>query len=116
MTEEKETGKKVDESWKQRVEKERAVSPQESGETEELPASFEMLVATLGMEALAALGEIPHPVTKKQETHLVQAKHLIDLLTMLKEKTKGNLTKQEAQGLEELCYTLKLKYVEKTGA
>ena len=114
MNEEKEAGKKVDETWKQHVEKERATS-QEPENLQELPATFDMLVATFGMEALAALGEIPHPVTRKQEVQLAQAKHLIDLLTMLKEKTKGNLTQQESQSLEELCYTLKLKYVEKAG-
>ena len=127
MNEEKETEKKVDETWKQRVDKERATNhaqrsergqeaaPREPEALEDLPATFEMLVATFGMEALVALGEIPHPVTRKQEIHLAQAKHLIDLLTMLKEKTKGNLTGQESQSLEELCYTLKLKYVEKAG-
>ena len=115
MSEEEQIRKKVDESWKERVEKERQVSGEEGEFLEEFPATFEFLITSLGMEALAALGEIPHPVTKKQEIHLAQAKHAIDLLTMLKEKTKGNLTEEQSKSLEELCYTLKLKYVEKAG-
>ncbi len=114
MKEDEEGRKKIDESWKARVEKERAAS-WEGEALEEVPSTFQFLITSLGMEALAALGEIPHPVTKKQEVHLAQAKHAIDLLTMLKEKTKGNLTEEESKTLEELCYSLKLKYVERAG-
>ena len=114
MTEEEKIRKKVDETWKERVEKERS-REEERDILEEIPASFQFLVTSLGMEALAALGDIPHPVTHKQEVNLPQAKHAIDLLTLLQEKTKGNLTEEEAKTLEELCYTLKLKYVEKAG-
>jgi len=114
MTEKDRPHKKVDESWKAQVNQER--SREEGGEvSREIPATFEFLITSLGMEALAALGEIPHPVTQKQELQLPQAKHLIDLLTMLQEKTRGHLTEEESKALEELCYTLKLKYVEKAG-
>lgn len=112
MTEPSKTPKKIDEAWKEKIEKERAKA-EASDLLEEPPATFQFLVTSLGMEALAALGEIPHPVTKKQGVTLPQAKHLIDVLTLLQEKTKGNLTEEESKTLEELCYTLKLKYVEK---
>ena len=114
MTEEKKAQKRVDETWKERVEKERS-KEERGGLLEEIPASFQFLITSLGMEALTALGEIPHPVTHKQEVNLPQAKHAIDLLAVLQEKTRGNLTEEEAKTLEELCYTLKLNYVEKAG-
>lgn len=83
-----------------------------SDQTTELPeANFLQLVFLLGTQALYGLGAIPNPVTKKTEPDLLVAKFNIDLLNMLQEKTKGNLTEGEAKGLEELLFDLRMRYV-----
>lgn len=66
------------------------------------------------MEALIALGDIPHPATNLQEANLEQAKYLIDILGMLADKTQGNLTPNESQLLEDAVYQLRMRFVEKT--
>ena len=58
------------------------------------------------------LGEVPHPATQQTEKNLDQAKFLIDTLVMLKEKTKGNLNKQEENLLNASVYELQMKFVE----
>jgi len=104
--------KKVDESWKNAVEKDKTEAPTEN----EIPipeASFSFFVTTLGIQIAIALGEIPNPVTNKKDENLDQAKYLIDTLDMLKEKTKNNLTKEEQQVLESLLYDFHIKFVAK---
>lgn len=64
--------------------------------------------------ALQALGEIPNPLTGKAEKDLLQAKYSIDTLTLLKEKTKGNLEEGEAKILDEVLYGLRMRFVEST--
>lgn len=75
-------------------------------------ASFLQLTFLFGAQAMQSLGLIPSPLTKKTELDLVLAKFNIDILEMLKEKTKGNLTKDEEKGLEELLFSLRMQYVE----
>lgn len=112
MPEEKEPiNKKVDESWKEEVEKEIKEEPQKPQEQVELPADFAVFVSSLSMQALVFLGEIPNPVTKKKEVNLPQAKYIIDTLDMIKQKTKGNLSKEEDEGLEEVIYHLRIQYI-----
>ncbi len=119
--------KKVDESWKDAIDKEKHVAgprnaaPQEEPPQNEAPdAGFPFFISTLGMQALAALGAIPDPATGKEKKELTtadlgHAKYLIDIIQMLSEKTKGNLSKEEAAMLEGLLYELRLKFVEKNG-
>ncbi|MGE3781070.1 MAG: DUF1844 domain-containing protein [Pirellulaceae bacterium] len=75
------------------------------------PASFTVLVGTLGTQALASLGEMPHPSSGEPEVDLPYARHFIDTLQMLEEKTRGNLTQDEARILSELLHGLRLTYV-----
>ncbi len=63
-------------------------------------------------DAMMALGQIPHPVTNQVEKNLEQAKYVIDLLGVIEEKTKGNLTEQEEQGMTNLLHQLRMVYVE----
>ena len=63
------------------------------------------------MQALIALGEMPHPATNQPHPDPEQARYLIDLLGMLQEKTKGNLNPEEANLLENILYELRMKYV-----
>ncbi|MDD5120101.1 MAG: DUF1844 domain-containing protein [Candidatus Omnitrophica bacterium] len=104
--------KKVDESWKNQVEKEKQDTPVKEGF---IPpeADFKFFITTLTLQASIALGHIANPSTGKTEKDPAQAKFLIDTLAMLQEKTKGNLTKEETDLLENLLYELRLAYLGK---
>jgi hypothetical protein len=75
------------------------------------PASFPILVSTLGAQAMTALGQIENPLTKKREVNLDLAKHVIDTLDILAEKTKGNLTGEEAAMLQAVAHELRMAYL-----
>lgn len=76
------------------------------------PVDFSTLVLSLGSSVVYHLGEMPHPDTGKAEPNLPLAKQTIDLLGLLQEKTKGNLTDEEASLLASLLYELRVKYVQ----
>ena len=108
-----ETNKKdVDEGYKEAVEKEKEASQKEDAFLPPEP-DFNFFITTLSVQASIALGRIPNPVTNQKEEDLAQAKFLIDTLGMLKEKTKGNLTKEEGEFLENLLYDLRTEYIAK---
>jgi len=69
-------------------------------------------VLSLGSSALLHLGELEHPDAGGPHQDLALAKHTIDILAMLEEKTKGNLTPAEAKLISSLLYDLRLRYVE----
>jgi hypothetical protein len=69
------------------------------------------LLFSLSTSALIQLGEIQDPMSKQTEKNLPLAKQTIDLIGMLKEKTKGNLTSDEEKLMENMLYDLKLRYV-----
>jgi hypothetical protein len=75
------------------------------------PIDFGTFVLSLGSSAIMHLGEFEHPESGKVEKDLPMAKHTIDLLSMLQEKTKGNRTAHEDQLLESLLYDLRIRYV-----
>lgn len=115
----------VDEDWKSQVERERAQqegvatsspgepSADESAQNVKLPpASFPLLISALVTQTLAAMGQFPDPISQKPEIHLEYARHNIDLLAILREKTKGNLTIEEANMLEDSLHQLRLLYVQ----
>jgi hypothetical protein len=76
------------------------------------PPSFSLLVATFASQATVAFGQYPNPIDGKTEVRLDLAKHAIDMLTMIEEKTQGNLTPDEAAMLEGVLHQLRLAYVE----
>lgn len=76
-------------------------------------ADFKIFVTTLALQASIALGSMPNPVTNKKEEDLTQAKFIIDTLGMLKEKTKGNLSEEENNLLQNLLYELRTQYIDK---
>jgi len=80
------------------------------------PASFLSLIMSLASNAAASLGMMPHPVTGETGVDLKTAKHWIDVLGMLEQKTRGNLDSQEAQMLESLLADLRMQYVSFAGA
>lgn len=75
------------------------------------PVTFSSFLMSLNTSALYHLGEINDPVTGKQEKDLLLAKHSIDTLQVLKEKTKGNLNSEEDNLLSNILYDLQMHYV-----
>jgi hypothetical protein len=125
MSEEKESGSSdepriiVDEDWKSQVEREKEElkreAEQATSQGEEQvplpPANFVVLLSTLATQAMAGLGLLPNPMTGKPEVNRPIAKHFIDLVAMLEEKTKGNLTDEEASQVQETLHQLRMAFV-----
>jgi hypothetical protein len=77
-----------------------------------IEVNFLNYVTSLGFQAMIFMGEIPNPITNEVDKNLGQAKFLIDTLSMLKEKTAGNLNDQEHMLLENSVYELQTKYIQ----
>ncbi|MBX3297769.1 MAG: DUF1844 domain-containing protein [Acidobacteria bacterium] len=75
------------------------------------PASFVNFLSTLATNAAAALGAVPHPATGQRSLDLDTGKYWLDVLAMIRDKTKGNLHQQEARLLEGLLADLRMQYV-----
>ena len=73
--------------------------------------NFATFVISLSSSALIHLGVAPDPITGEQKKDLAIAKQTIDMLAMLQEKTRGNLTADEAQLMESMLYDLRMRYV-----
>lgn len=78
------------------------------------PPSFSLLVATFASQAAVAFGQVPNPIDGKTEVRLELGRHAIDMLDILEQKTKGNLTPAEASMLENVLHQLRLAFVEAT--
>ena len=76
---------------------------------------FTHFVLSLSSSALIQLGEIQDPFTQKSAKNLPSAKQTIDLIGMLKEKTKGNLTPEEEKVIDYILYDLRMRYVKAAG-
>ena len=119
----------IDEDWKSQVQAEKeAAAKAESGEapTEKPeepsaaegdslpplpPASFPELVTMFATQASMALQQAANPEERQPSEHLGYAKHFIDLLAVVEEKTKGNLTDEEAKLLDGFLHELRMAYV-----
>lgn len=92
--------KKTEETAKEKLKE--APSPQ---------MDFSNLILSLSTSALLNLGEIEDPITKEKKKDIDMAKQTIDLISILKEKTKGNLTKEEESLVDSALYDLRMRYV-----
>jgi len=118
----------VDEDWKSQVQAEREQlaqkqtatgQPADAGAKPDAqpeegpmpPASFAVLVTTLATQATVALGQAPVPGEDKVMVNLPFAKHCIDTLEILADKTKGNLTTGEDRLLQQFLYELRMLFV-----
>jgi len=129
----------VDEDWKSQVEKEREATREKSSasgtppnpaatdtatgakpqatsaagpaDTPLPPPSLTFLFTTLATQAMIALGQVPNPITGKVDVRLNQAKHYIDTLGLLEEKTAGHRTADESTLLSELLHQLRMAFV-----
>ncbi len=96
---------------------------EENGKEKEAPAveetllpeiNFSTFIFSLSSSALLHFGEIPDPSSGTKEKNLPMAKHTIDILGMLEEKTRGNLTPDEEQLFKNILYDLRMLYVKET--
>jgi hypothetical protein len=78
----------------------------------ENPASFVNFLSTLATNAAASLGAVPHPATGQRSVDLDTGKYWLDILGMLRDKTKNNLHPQESRLLEGLLGDLRMQYVQ----
>ncbi len=74
--------------------------------------NFASFIFSLGRSAFLHLGEEPDPVTGQRQVSLPLAKETIDIISLLEEKTKGNLMPEEAQLVKNILYTLRMRFVE----
>jgi len=91
----------------------------ENESTEQGPESTEVtfvgFVLSLAHTAAFHFGDVADPVTgRTSQPNLAAAQQLIDILALLEEKTRGNLTAEERQLMEQLVYELRLRFVEAT--
>ena len=86
----------------------------EEKKTEPFQVDFSTFIMSLTSSAFYHLGDMPDPSTGKKEVNLPAVQQTIDMLIMLREKTKGNLKEDEEKLVEQLIYELQVKYVAKT--
>jgi hypothetical protein len=123
MTQDPEKKIIVDEDWKTQVQREReaagkvpeAEPAQPAGARPEVgmpPANLTYLASSLSIQASVCLGLMPDPVSGKAEKNLPVARHLIDILEVLQQKTEGNRTPEETEDIEAMLYQLRMAYVQ----
>jgi hypothetical protein len=105
---------------KEKVKKETKAQEKEARKEAEQPpplpeVTFSAFVYSLSTSALVHLGEIPEPITERMDKNLSLAKQTIDILGILQEKTKGNLTQDEENLLNSFLYDLRMRYVKAMG-
>ncbi len=112
---------KSDSDWKAQARAEKARLAQQAGAEEQgegaggrqmPPADFKTMISTMVTQAMLAMGAVPDPQTGQRYLILDLAKHHIDMLGVLEEKTQGNLTEEEEQMLTQTLHELRLHYVE----
>jgi hypothetical protein len=113
----------IDEDWKAQVQAEKESADRQQDKAEQNSAqqaegaqsapsvSFADLVSSFAFQAMTAMGKIPDPAEGHAVVRPDVAKHYIDLLGMLDEKTKGNLTDDESAMMENLLHELRMAYV-----
>ncbi|REJ68899.1 MAG: DUF1844 domain-containing protein [Planctomycetota bacterium] len=111
----------IDEDWKSQVEAEKEAAETARSEEPDAdagagagalpPADFRTLVSMLATQAMMSMGAVPHPLTGRPEVHPEQARHFIDLLGVLQEKTKGNLSDEEDTMMDGLMSELRMAFV-----
>lgn len=113
MTDEKNNGARMEEAQAPAPE-----SPENAETTarEEQPGfmpkvTFTTFVMSLASSALVNLGEVPDPDSRETRQDLLMAKHTIDILNMLEDKTRDNLDEAEDRLIKALLYELRMKYV-----
>lgn len=114
----------IDEDWKAQVQAEKDAAAKDSGDPapadtgsvpEDVPLpppTLELLATMLATESMISMGVVPHPATGQVQVHRNQARHLIDMIEMLRDKTKGNATETETQLFDALLHQLRMAFVQ----
>jgi hypothetical protein len=90
-------------------------NPTKGHPVEELPqVDFSTFILSLSHSVLVHLGEAPHPENGAVLASLPLAKQTIDLLGLIEDKTRGNLTGEEERLLGQILYDLRMRYVERS--
>jgi hypothetical protein len=89
-----------------------AQSPRQKSAASPAEINFTAFIVGLSTQALLHLGEIPDPTTNNRARDLPAAQQVIDILGLLREKTRGNLDRDEEGLLESILFDLRMKYVE----
>jgi hypothetical protein len=97
---------------KERAGQRRRPEPQPAREMPD--PTFADLVGLLSAQAMMFLGLIPNPATQKPETQLPTARYFIDMISILEDKTAGQLTKEESQILADTLHSLRLTYTQRS--
>ena len=120
FSEEKQEPKEEDKDPEKEPAKEETKAEEASAETQdaeaELPEiNFPTFIISLNASALVNLGAIEDPASGTKVKNLSIAKQTIDILSMLEEKTRGNLTEEEEKILKNILYDLRIIYVKEKG-
>lgn len=106
----------VDDDWKAEARKEKERLAQETAQPGPLPAaSLAELVNLIVMQAMAGMGLLPGPGGERFAPNLEVAKHFIDMLQVLEDKTKNNLTPDEQGLLDQVLYEMRMSFVQIAG-
>ena len=114
----------IDEDWKSRVQEEKESLTQEVGEEEAPPSedqpqpqgplpppTLDFVVGSFAMQAMVSMGLMANPLTGETEVQLDQAKHFVDTVEMLRDKTEGNRTAEETAMIDNLLHELRMSYL-----
>jgi hypothetical protein len=108
----KEEEKKAEEVEDKKKEKEKGREDEKEREFTSLPeVNFSSFLLSLSSSTLLHLGEIADPQSGEKRKDLALAKQTIDIITLLRDKTKGNLTEEEQNLLQHLLYDLRMRFV-----
>ncbi len=106
----------VDDDWKAQARKEKEQLAEETAMPESIPdPSFAELVNIIATQVVVGLGGMAGPGGERIPPNIEVAKHYIDMLQMLEEKTRNNLTDDEKKLLDQVLYELRLLYVQAAG-
>ena len=86
-------------------------APQGEDPGQDIPITFATFVISLGDSAMIHLGVIPHPATGEPQPDLRAARQTIDILGILEDKTKGNLSEEEQSLMDQLLYGLRMQFI-----
>jgi len=88
-------------------------APDPADSAAESAVTFLGFILSLAHTAAVHFGDVPDPVSgQANPANLPAAQQMIDILALLEEKTRGNLTAEERQFLDQILYELRLRYVE----
>jgi hypothetical protein len=103
----------VDDDWKAEARQEKERLAEETARQEPLPdPNFAELINMIAVQAMVGLGGMSGPGGERIPPNLELAKHYVDMLHVLEEKTKNNLTGDEKELLDQVMYEVRMRYIQ----